>query len=480
MDNLALSENNIARLINAADTKLFKRIAEVCYANNLPVFVIGGYVRDLVMGNHSKDIDIVIQGDGNAAAQLVAEDLKVKNIEHYSNFGTAMLQYRNRIIEFVGARKESYDRSSRKPAVQSGSIEDDQNRRDFTINALAISIHPDSFGLLIDPFGGVSDIQNGIIKTPLEPAATFSDDPLRIMRAIRFASRFQFQIEEKTWEAIADTIDRLEIVSKERIADELNKTLQTEKPSLGLSLLYESGIMECIIPALSKLKGVEENEGLRHKDNFIHTLEVVDKIASHSDNLWLRWAALLHDIGKPRTKRFEEGIGWTFHGHDAVGAKMVEKIIRSLRLPLNEKMKYVQKLVALHLRPISLSNEEVTDSAVRRLLFDAGDEINDLMMLCEADITSKNKEKVKRYLKNFADVRQRLIDIEEKDKLRNWQPPISGEEIMSTFNIPPSKDVGIIKEAIKEAILEGTISNNYQEARDFMLIKAKEMGIFPK
>jgi len=444
---------------------------------DVPAFVVGGFVRDLILGKTSKDIDIVVLGSGIELAKKVALKIgKPDKINIYKNFGTAMLRYKGFDIEFVGARKESYRKDSRKPIVENGTIEDDQNRRDFTINTLAINLHKDNYGKLVDPFNGLKDIENKIIKTPLNPKITFSDDPLRMMRAIRFASQLKFTIDKNCFAAIKQNSERINIVSKERIIDELNKIILSEKPSYGFNLLSDSGLMQHIFPEFNKLKGTETIDGIGHKDVYLHTLEVLDKIAKNSDNLWLRWAAILHDIAKPKTKKFVPGIGWTFHAHEYVGSKMTTYIFKKLKLPMNEKMRYVQKLVSLHLRPIALVESSVTDSAIRRLLFDASDDIDDLMMLCKADITSKNINKVKKYLSNFEKVEEKIIEIEEKDKIRNWQPPISGEDIMKAFNIPQGKDVGIIKNAIREAILDGVINNNFDDAWEFMLAQGEKFG----
>lgn len=459
---------------------VFSILTEISGKLDYPAYVVGGFVRDIFLNRDSKDIDIVVVGDGIAFAEEFARAIgKDNKISIFKNFGTAMLRFNEWNIEFVGARKESYNRDSRKPLVTSGTLTDDQLRRDFTINAMAISLQPSSFGSFLDPFNGRTDLKLKIIRTPAEPEITFSDDPLRMMRAIRFATQLGFEIENRTFNAISTNKDRLSIVSKERIADELNKIIMAGMPSVGFVLLEKSGLLPVFFPQLQALKGVDVKENLAHKDNFYHTLQVLDKLAVKSNKLFHRWAALLHDIAKPATRKFVEGVGWTFHGHEVKGAQMVYEIFKNLKLPLNEHMKYVQKLVLLHLRPIALSEEIVTDSAVRRLLFEAGDDIDDLMLLCEADITSKNEQKVSRYLKNFSIVRAKLIEIEEKDKLRNWQPPISGELIMETFGLKPCKEVGIIKTAIREAILDGKISGRYEEAFEFMIEEAAKLNIFP-
>ncbi len=456
---------------------VFKVASQIVSEKNLQAFVIGGYVRDLLLERPSKDIDIVVVGNGLELAQECAEKLRVKKVSLFENFGTAQFVYKDLEVEFVGARKESYRRDSRKPIVENGTLQDDQNRRDFTINALAISLHKDSFGELIDPFGGLEDLENGILRTPLDPATTYSDDPLRMMRAVRFASQLDFKIEKKSLEAIREHADRLSIISKERIADELNKIVLSPTPSRGFNLLLSTQLLHQFFPEMVKLYGVETRNGKSHKDNFHHTLEVLDNISEKTDKLWLRWAAILHDIAKPPTKRFDAKVGWTFHGHEDLGARMVPKIFRRLKLPMDSKMKYVRKLVRLHLRPIALVKGSVTDSAIRRLLFEAGDDIEDLMLLCNADITSKNEHKVKRYKENFLKVEQKLRDVEEKDRIRNFQPPVTGQEIMETFGLPPSQEIGDIKSKIKEAILEGEIQNNKEEAWEYMFKVAGEMGL---
>jgi poly(A) polymerase len=465
---------------NFLDHQIFDVVTEVCGEEGVEAFVIGGFVRDALMGKPSKDIDIVVTGSGIQIAEKVAARIsKNLRVNSFRNFGTAMFKYRGREIEFVGARRESYNRNSRKPVVEDGTLEDDQLRRDFTINAMAISLNRNDRGTLIDPFNGRADLNAGIIRTPQEPGTTFSDDPLRMIRAIRFATRFGFTIEPVTFNSISNQAERISIVSAERITDELNKIILTVKPSIGFKLLEESGLLMFILPELARLKGVDAIDGKGHKDNFFHTLEVLDNISVVTDKLWLRWAAVLHDVAKVQTKKFIEGTGWTFHGHEVLGARQVPQVFRRLRLPLGEEMKYVQKLVSLHLRPIVLASEEVTDSAVRRLLFDAGNDIDDLMTLCEADITSKRDDLKSRYLANFSLVRKKLKEIEEKDAVRNFQPPVSGEEIMKVFSLPPCREVGILKNAIKEAILEGEIHNDYQEAFSYLLNKAEAMGLKP-
>ena len=468
--------------IKCTEKELFilKKIAHAADELGVETYLIGGFVRDKIIGRKTKDADIVCVGDGIALAKAVAKRFKPEpKFSYFKNFGTAHIKVEDFDLEFVGARKESYRYHSRKPAVSSGTLKDDQDRRDFTINALAISLNEKDYGNLIDPFDGRSDIKKGIIRTPLDPLQTFSDDPLRMMRAIRFASQLGFTIEEKTFQAIKDDADRISIVSQERITDELVKIIDSPIPSVGFDLLYQAGLLHIIFPQMVDLAGAEYKDGIGHKDNFYHTLKVLDNISEKTDDTWLRWAAVLHDIAKPVTKKFEEGHGWTFHGHEAVGGRMVPKIFTKLKLPLNEKMKFVRKMVELHLRPISLTKENITDSAIRRLLFDAGEDFDALMILCEADITSKNKWKVKKFMENFQLVRKRCEEVEEKDRIRSWQPPINGEMIMEIFGLQPSKPVGIIKDAIKDAILDGVIPNNYDDAYEFMLAKANELNIKP-
>jgi len=460
--------------------KIFKTLSSVVTSENVQAYVIGGWVRDcLLKRDHpDKDIDIVVIGSGIDIARKAARKINPGiKVSVFKNFGTAMFRNKEYEIEFVGARKESYDRDSRKPVVENGTLEDDQKRRDFTINALAISIHKDTFGEFLDPFNGIDDLKNKIIRTPLAPDKTFSDDPLRMMRAIRFATQLNFTIEENTFNSIKENAQRIEIVSPERIVTELNKILMCDHPSKGFILLDKAGLLKIILPELDNLKGVETKEGKAHKDNFHHSIKVLDNICKNTDNLWLRWAALLHDIAKPLTKKYSPETGWSFHGHEYVGSKMIPDIFRKLKLPLNEKMKYVQKIVDLHLRPIVLSQEIVTDSAIRRLLFEAGDYIDDLMVLCEADITSKNEAKKTKHLENFKLVRNKMKEIEEKDAVRNFQPPVDGSEIITTFGIKPGKEVGVIKNAIREAILDGIIPNEHEAARKLMLEKGKEIGL---
>ena len=493
---------------NNKELEVLQKIATCATELHMPCYLIGGFVRDKLLGRATKDMDIVCVGDGIELAAKVAEKFNpTPEVNFFKNFGTAQIKIKfsaeekNNIfkelnsantsvpsppgkgwdgaleVEFVGARKESYSYDSRKPAVETGTIQDDQNRRDFTINAMAISLNKNDFGELVDPFNGIKDLDLKNIQTPLAPAQTFSDDPLRMMRAVRFASQLNFTINPETFAAIGANAERIKIVSGERIADELNKILMSEKPSIGFDLLYKTGLLKIIFPQMVDLAGAEYIDGMGHKDNFYHTIQVVDNIAKHTDDLWLRWAAVLHDIAKPATKKFEEGHGWTFHGHEVVGGRMVPKIFTKLKLPQNEKMRFVRKMVELHLRPISLTKENITDSAIRRLLFDASEDFEALMTLCKADITSKNKSKVKRFLENFEMVQQRCAEVEEKDHLRNWQPPITGEMIMQTFNLPPSRPVGDLKNAIREAILDGIIPNEFKAAHAFMLDKAKELGI---
>ena len=491
------------------DHRIFSIISDIAEKKGVRAFVIGGYVRDCFLGYPSKDIDIVVEGSGIELAEAVGEAVH-SNVSVFRNFGTAMLRYRGIEVEFVGARKESYRRNSRKPIVENGTLEDDQRRRDFTINAMAFSLQKEDYGAIIDPFGGIRDLRDGIIRTPLDPDTTYSDDPLRMVRAIRFATRLttpehEFRIVPESLESIARNKERMVILSKERITEELNKILVCSRPSIGLRLMDSTGLLEYVLPQLSRLKGTETVDGKGHKENFSHTLEVVDNVSElensliaagelkdrifidnvetetvrTSPNLWLRWAALLHDIGKPATKRYDQKVGWTFHGHEVVGARMVPKIFQAMKMPLNEKMKYVQKLVGLHLRPIALVTEEVTDSAVRRLLFDAGNDIDDLMVLCKADITSKNPKKVERLKKNFDIVKEKLVEVEAKDAIRNFKNPIRGEYIMETFGIPPGKPVGIIQEHVKNAILDGVIENSFADADRLMREKAASMGLYP-
>lgn len=466
--------------IHPEEEQILYKIAEAAEDLGYPTYAVGGFVRDRILSRPCKDIDIVCVGSGIELAKASAKFFPKKSkVSVFKNFGTAMFKVGDVELEFVGARKESYQRNSRKPIVEDGSLSDDQNRRDFTINALAISLNKDNYGELIDPFGGMRDIDLRIIRTPLDPDITFSDDPLRMMRAIRFSTQLGFNIEPMTLKAIERNAERISIVSQERITVELNKIIESDKPSKGFKILFKTGLLKLIFPEMQDLHGVETIDGKSHKDNFFHTLQVLDNLAKKSDDLWLRWSAVLHDIAKPVSKRFDSENGWTFYGHDAVGAKMVPKIFRKLKLPMNEKMKYVQRMVALHLRPIGLNKSITSDSAIRRLLFDAGDDVEDLMMLCESDITTKNREKKIRFKKNFDIVKRKLKKIEEKDHIRNFQPPISGEEVMKCFGIKPGRSVGIIKNSIKEAILDGNIKNKREDAWGFMLMKGKELGLEP-
>jgi len=473
-----ISSKNSQQFVEAP---VFKAVAEAAEQLGVPVYVVGGYVRDCLLNRGlPKDLDFVTVGSGIELAQKLAANQPGKaKVTVFKNFGTAQVKLFGYDLEFVGARKESYREDSRKPTVENGTLEDDQKRRDFTINALAISLNKKDYGSLLDPFNGLEDLKRKIIRTPLDPHITFSDDPLRMMRAVRFAAQLNFTIQPETLKAISDSRQRISIISRERISEELNKTLLAKKPSIGFTIMYQTQLLHEFFEELVALQGIDEVDGQVHKDNFYHSLKVVDNISQNTENLWLRWAALLHDIGKPVTKKFVEPIGWTFHGHEFVGSKMVPRIFKKLKLPLNEKMKYVQTIVRLSSRPIALIEHKVTDSAVRRLLFEAGNDIDDLMFLCEADITTKNKERKKRYLKNFEVVRRKIQEVEAKDKLRNWQPPIDGETIMKTFNLKPGREVGMIKIAIREAILDGQVANNYDEALDFMLKKGIKMGLNP-
>jgi poly(A) polymerase len=467
--------------VSEYELDILKKVAHAAQEQKLPAYLVGGFVRDKLLGRPTKDADFVCVGDGMALAEAAASQFRPRpRVSFFKNFGTAHFRMQDGFdLEFVGARQESYSRHSRNPVVSAGTLEDDQNRRDFTINALAISLNKEDFGKLVDPFNGVSDLKAGIIRTPGEPAITFSDDPLRMMRAIRFAAQLGFTIHPPTFRAIREQRDRIRIISQERITDELNKIILSPKPSVGFKLLFDSKLLDEIFPQMVELAGAEFVDGLGHKDNFYHTLQVLDNVATRTGNLWLRWAAILHDIAKPATKRFEEGHGWTFHGHEVVGGRMVPRIFTQFKLPLGDQMKYVRKLVELHLRPISLSKEEITDSALRRLLFDAGADFDDLMILCESDITSKNKAKVQRFLDNFELVKHRCVEVEQKDRMRNWQPPITGELIMETFGLGPSRAVGDIKDAIRNAILDGLIPNEYEAAFSFMVNKAAGMGLEP-
>ncbi len=462
----------------ALNDEIFKLIGQKADELKLDTYVIGGYVRDILLGRDSKDIDIMSVGHGITLAESVAHQLGLEDkLVVYKNFGTALINYKEYVIEFVGARKESYRSESRKPIVEDGSLQDDVNRRDFTINAMAISINKDSFGKLVDLHDGWNDLQQKLLRTPLDPDITYADDPLRMLRGIRFSSQLDFMIEQDSLDAISKNAERVKILSKERIVDELNKIILSPVPSKGFKLLYKTGILGFVFPEMVALAGVEKQNGKSHKDNFFHTLQVLDNLSEHTNNLWLRWAAILHDIAKPATKKFEEGSGWTFHGHEDLGARMVPGIFKRLSLPLNEKMKYVQKLVALHLRPIALTKENITDSAVRRLIFEAGDDLEDLMMLCNADITSKNPVKVKKYMANFQLVKEKVVTVEEKDRIRNFQPPVTGEMIMKIFGIGPSKYIGEIKTAVKDAILDGIIENDPDQAFQFMIETGKKLGL---
>ncbi|MDM1297962.1 HD domain-containing protein [Empedobacter falsenii] len=470
------------KILEAVSNPIFNNVAEVADEINQETYVVGGFVRDYLLNRgQKKDIDFVTVGNGILLAKELANKLgNTSQVSVFKRFGTAMFKYKDTDLEFVGARKESYSEDSRKPHVEDGTLEDDQKRRDFTINTLAISMNKENFGELIDPFNGVEDLNSKIIKTPLEPNVTYSDDPLRMMRAIRFAAQLDFEIEKKSFQAIIDNAERINIVSFERVMDEFQKIMMTDKPSVGLLLLEQSGLMQHILPELVALKGIEEVEGQKHKDNFYHTLEVVDNISVNTDNVWLRWAALLHDIGKAVTKRFDKNVGWTFHSHEFVGSKMVLKLFRRLKLPLGPQVKYVQKLVMMSSRPIAVVTDDATDSALRRLLFDAGEDFDDLITLCKADITTKNERKQKRFKQNFEVVEQKIKDVEERDRVRNFQPPISGEEIMKIFDIQPGKEIGILKNAIKEAILEGEVENNYNSALEFVINMGKDLNLEPK
>lgn len=457
---------------------VFKTVSEAADSLGLEVYVVGGFVRDAILGRPCKDIDFVTLGSGIELAEEVANRLEnATEVNIFKNFGTAQIRQGDWDFEFVGARKESYRSDSRKPAVESGTLEDDQNRRDFTINAMAISLSGESYGQLIDPFNGLADLEQGILKTPLDPETTFSDDPLRMMRCVRFATQLRFKISDETYDGIKKMAHRLSIISQERITDEMNKIVAAHKPSVGFKLMFDTGLLHTFFPEMIELHGVEERNGLRHKDNFYHTLKVLDNVAYRSDNLWLRWSAIMHDIAKPQTKDFNDKEGWTFHGHEFVGSKMVKRIFRRLKLPLDERMRYVKNMVLLHLRPIALTKEIVTDSAIRRLIFDAGDDIGDLLTLCRSDITSKNERKKERFLQNLDNVEQKIKDVEERDRIRNFQPPVTGDEIMRIFDLRPSREVGIIKNALKDAVLDGNIQNNREEAINFVLSKGEELGL---
>ena len=468
----------VKNISNCIEKEIFKEISNYCDKNELESYVIGGYVRDHLIGKTgSKDIDILIVGNGIKAAKNIAKKLKIKKVIVYKNFGTAMFKFKNFEIEFVGTRKESYDKNSRNPEIKPGSLIDDLNRRDFTINTIGLSLNKNSWGRILDKFNGIEDLENEIIKTPLDPDKTFSDDPLRMLRAARFASQLNFKIEKKSFEGLCVEKNRIKIVSSERISEELNKIILSKKPSVGFKILESTGILELILPELTNLKGIEEVEGQKHKDNFYHTLEVLDNISENTENLWLRWVALLHDIGKAPTKKFIKKIGWTFHGHELKGSKMVYKIFKRLNMPLNFKLKYVQKIIYMSSRPIILSNDNITDSAIRRLIYDANEDLDDLLILCEADITTKNPSRFKKYLNNFKIVREKIKIVEERDSIRNFQPPISGEEIMNYFKIKPSKEIGIIKEYIKNSILDGKIKNNHESAKLLMIKKGELLGL---
>ena len=467
-------------IINKLNSELFHRLTETADALGIECYLVGGYVRDLMLERATNDIDVVVVGSGISMAEAFCKRLgRGAHLSVFRNFGTAQVKWHDQEVEFVGARKESYSHDSRKPIVEDGTLEDDQNRRDFTINAMAVCLNSARLGELVDPFDGVLDLQDGIIATPLDPDITFSDDPLRMMRGVRFATQLRFQIEEETFAALERNRERIRIISQERIIDELNKIMRAPAPSIGFVELHRCGLLELILPEVARLDCVETRNGRSHKNNFYHTLEVLDTVARHSDNLYLRWAALLHDIGKPRSKRWEPPVGWTFHNHNYLGEKMIAPLFRRLKLPLDERMKYVAKLVGLHMRPIAIADDIVTDSAVRRLLFEAGDDIDDLMTLCEADITSKNEQRKKNFLENFRIVRQKLVDIEEKDRIRNFQPPVDGDEIMRLFNLKPCREIGTLKTALKDAILDGKVPNEHEAALTFVLHKAAQMGLQP-